>query len=176
MVFTRVLKGDKTIHRPCVCDKLGMDCNGCKWMMKLSGGYMNIVVIDGQGGSIGKSLVESIKKAYPSLNLLAIGTNTIATSQMLKAGADHGATGENPVVVACKKADVVIGPIGMIQANALFGEITPLMATAISESAAQKILIPVSKCNMVVAGLQKLTMAEYIAAAVDEVGLIVNAK
>lgn len=135
---------------------------------------MNIVIIDGQGGSIGKSLVEGIKKAYPSLVLLAIGTNTIATSQMLKAGADYGATGENPVVVACKKADVLIGPIGMIQANALFGEITPAMATAISESAAYKILIPVSKCNMIVAGIPKLTMAEYITAAVNEVGQFLN--
>ena len=92
---------------------------------------MKIIVIDGQGGKMGKGVVEQLKKAHPGLELIAVGTNSIATSAMLKAGADAGATGENPVVVNSRDADIIIGPIGIVIANSLLGEITPAMAVAV---------------------------------------------
>lgn len=128
---------------------------------------MNIVVIDGQGGKMGKMVVEQLKKNYPSLELTAIGTNSIATAAMMKAGADYGATGENPVVVASKDADIIIGPIGIVIADSMLGEITPVMAKAIGQSKAEKILIPVNKCNSHIVGAQNLPMSEYIKLAVE---------
>lgn len=130
---------------------------------------MKIVVIDGQGGSIGKAIVEQLKKNLPEYPLTAIGTNSIAASNMLKAGADHAVTGENPVVVACADADIIAGPIGIIQANALLGEITPTMALAVSESHAKKILIPMSQCKISVVGTQSMGLSEYIKLLVEEV-------
>ncbi|HCS75434.1 MAG TPA: hypothetical protein DIW17_16365, partial [Clostridiales bacterium] len=108
---------------------------------------MKILVIDGQGGKVGKSIVEQLKAALPNQKITAIGTNSIATSTMLKAGADMGATGENPVIYNCKDADIIVGPIGIILANSLLGEVTPQMAAAVSGSKAQKFLIPSNKCN-----------------------------
>lgn len=128
---------------------------------------MNIVVIDGQGGKMGKMVVEQLKKNYPSLELTAIGTNSIATAAMMKAGADYGATGENPVVVASKDADIIIGPIGIVIADSMLGEITPVMAKTIGQSKAEKILIPVNKCNSHIVGAQNLPMSEYIKLAVE---------
>lgn len=93
-----------------------------------------IVVIDGQGGRMGKTVVEQLKNTYPDLPLTAIGTNSIATSAMLKAGADLGATGENPVITACRDADLIIGPLGIVIADSLLGEITPAMSSAIGSS------------------------------------------
>lgn len=95
---------------------------------------MKLLVIDGQGGKMGRAIVEQLKKELPEQEITAIGTNSIATSTMLKAGADMGATGENPVIFNCKDADIVIGPIGIIAANSLLGEVTPSMAAAISSS------------------------------------------
>ncbi|MCH3918643.1 MAG: DUF3842 family protein [Spirochaetia bacterium] len=117
---------------------------------------MKITVIDGQGGSLGNSLVKEIKQRYSKLTVLAIGTNGIATSNMLKAGADAIATGENPVIVACRNSDIIIGPMGILIADALHGEITPKMATAIGQSNAQKIIIPLTKCNVLIAGTEKI--------------------
>lgn len=134
---------------------------------------MKIVVIDGQGGSLGRTLVEKIKSRY-GCELYAIGTNSIATAAMLKAGADFGATGENPVVVNCRDADVVIGPVGIIAADSLLGEITPKMASAISCSNAKKILVPVSRCKIIIAGTPDISMGEAIESAVSALGNIIG--
>ncbi|WP_069998468.1 DUF3842 family protein [Cellulosilyticum sp. I15G10I2] len=135
---------------------------------------MKIIVIDGQGGKMGKMMVEQIKKRMPDLELVAIGTNSIATAAMLKAGADHGATGENPVVFNSKSADVIIGPIGIVVANALLGEVTPKMAQAVGESDAYKLLVPVNKCRHIVIGKQNLSLSEYILLTVEELMQIIN--
>ncbi|HHY77172.1 MAG TPA: DUF3842 family protein [Clostridiales bacterium] len=135
---------------------------------------MKIVIIDGQGGKMGKMIVEQLKKDYPSLELIAIGTNSIATAAMMKAGADYGATGENPVIVASKDADIIIGPIGIIIADSMLGEVTPAMATAIGQSKAAKILIPVNKCNTHIVGSQDLPMSDYIKLAVDSVKTVIG--
>ena len=126
---------------------------------------MKIVVIDGQGGRIGKTIIEQLKQADPGCEVLAIGTNSLATSAMLKAGADNGATGENPVVVACRAAEVIVGPIGIIAADSMLGEITPKMAEAIGQSSARKVLVPVNKC-FEVAGVQQMSLSQYVSEAV----------
>ena len=127
---------------------------------------MNILVIDGQGGRMGAALTEQIKNTFPKAEIIAVGTNSMATAAMLRAGADAAATGENPVIVNSKWADVIVGPIGIISANALLGEITPKMAAAVSESTAKKILLPVSRCAITVVGVQEKTLAEYVRDAV----------
>lgn len=129
---------------------------------------MKIVVIDGQGGSIGKAIVEQLVKKVNVESIFCIGTNSVATANMLKAGAKHGASGENPVVVACRDADYIIGPIGIIMADSMLGEISPLMAQAVGASNAHKILIPINKC-LTVAGVQNLTLSDYIKIAVDSI-------
>lgn len=129
---------------------------------------MKITIIDGQGGRIGKSIIEQIKKKHNDLELYAIGTNSIATSAMLKAGADYGATGDNAVIVNAADSDIIAGPIGIVFANALLGEITPAIATAIGASKAYKILIPVNRCNHFVAGCTDASMGEYIRIAVEK--------
>ena len=123
---------------------------------------MKILVIDGQGGKMGAALTDQIKKNMPDAEVVAVGTNSLATS----AGADAAATGENPVVVNCTWADVIVGPIGIILANALWGEITPKMAAAVSECVAKKILIPVNRCSVSVVGVQDKTLSEYVRDAV----------
>ena len=130
---------------------------------------MNILIIDGQGGRIGAALTEQIKKNLPEAELVAVGTNSIATAAMLRAGAEAAATGENPVVVNSLWADVIVGPIGIITANALLGEITPKMAAAVSESHAKKILLPVSRCAVTVVGVQEKPLAEYVREAVSAI-------
>ena len=129
---------------------------------------MKIVVIDGQGGSIGKAIVEQLVKKFDVESIFCIGTNSVATANMLKAGAKYGASGENPVVVACRDADYIIGPIGIIMADSMLGEISPLMAQSIGASNAHKILIPINKC-LTVAGVQNLTLSDYIKIAVDSI-------
>lgn len=123
---------------------------------------MKITIIDGQGGKMGKSVIEQLKRTYPDLELYAIGTNSIATTAMLKAGATYGATGENPAVVNAQDSDVIIGPIGIVFANSLLGEITPAIATAIGASKAYKILIPVNRCNHFIVGCEEASLTEYI--------------
>ena len=130
---------------------------------------MKITVIDGQGGNIGKRIVEEIKGRRSDVFITAIGTNSAATSAMMKGGADQGATGENPVVLASRDADVIIGPIGIILADSMYGEITPRMAEAIGASRARKILIPINKC-VVVAGVDEtMSISDYIKIAVDKI-------
>lgn len=129
---------------------------------------MKIVVIDGQGGSIGKAVTEQLLKFFPASDVFCIGTNSMATSSMLKAGARNAATGENPVVVACRDADCIVGPIGIAMVDAMLGEITPAMAKAVSDSPAEKILIPVNKC-ITIAGTEALTLTQHIQNAVDQI-------
>ena len=129
---------------------------------------MKILVIDAQGGGVGRQLVAAVRQTAPGAHITAVGTNTAATSAMLRAGADDAATGENAVVVNCRTADVIIGPIGIMFANALLGEITPAIAAAIGASGAFKILIPVNRCNHYIAGCAEAPMSEYIRSAVEK--------
>ena len=129
---------------------------------------MKLVVIDGQGGRIGAQLVAAIRQAGLPGEVLAIGTNSAATAAMMKAGADAGATGENPVIVACRDADVIIGPIGILSADALLGEITPAMAAAVGRSRAVKLLLPLNQCNTIVVGTRALSVSALIAETLGE--------
>ena len=124
---------------------------------------MNILVIDGQGGQLGSQLVKAILQQMKEAKVMAVGTNAIATAAMLKAGAHQASTGENPVVVACRKADVIIGPIGIVIADAMFGEVTPKMAVTVAQADAVRILLPVNKCDNLVAGVPDLSMSTLIA-------------
>ena len=123
---------------------------------------MNILVIDGQGGQLGSQLIKAILTNFREAKVIAVGTNAIATAAMLKAGAHQASTGENPVVVACRKADVIIGPIGIVIADAMFGEVTPKMAMAVGQADAARILLPVNKCDNRVAGVPELNMSTLI--------------
>jgi len=123
---------------------------------------MNILVIDGMGGGIGKSIIEHIKNELPDVIITAVGTNSIATSAMLKAGANNGATGENAVIFNCTKADFIIGVTGIIFANSMHGEISPAMAAAVSSSPAHKILLPIDKCSVTVLGVTDKPLQSYI--------------
>lgn len=127
---------------------------------------VHILVIDAQGGGLGKQLIGAVKQAVPDAVITAVGTNSAATSVMLKAGADHAATGENPVVVACRSADIIMGPIGIVIADALLGEITPAMALAVSQSRAARILIPSNHCSNLIAGVADLSMSALVQSAV----------
>ena len=129
---------------------------------------MKVVVVDGQGGKMGQMLIERIKSADLACEIIAIGTNSIATSVMIKAGADSGATGENPVVVACRDADIIIGPIGIISADSMLGEITPSMAVATGQSKAKKLLLPMNLCNNIIIGTRALTMSKLIDETIEE--------
>lgn len=122
---------------------------------------MKLVIIDGPERPHGALLAERIKAAKLPCEVLAIGTNAIATAAMMKAGADQGATGENPVLVACRTADVIAGPIGILSADALLGEITPAMAVAVGQSAAKKLLLPVNRhCGHTVVGVRDLSLSQ----------------
>lgn len=128
---------------------------------------MNIVVIDGQSGRMGKLFIERVRNAGLTCPLLAVGTNSLATAAMLKAGADQGATGENAVLVACRKADVIVGPIGILSADSLLGEISPAMAVAVGRSEAKKLLLPVNQCSNLVVGVRDMTLSQLMDEAVD---------
>ena len=130
---------------------------------------MKIVVIDGQGGKIGALLVSRLKAEAGRFEVCAVGTNCIATAAMLKAGADTGATGENPVIVNCRDADIVAGPVGIVIADALAGEVTPAMAVAVGQSRAQKVLLPVNRCNNYIVGAREMPVGELIEAAAGRI-------
>ena len=134
---------------------------------------MKILVIDGQGGGVGRQLGTQIKPAFPDVQLMAVGTNTIATSAMLKGGADAAATGENAVLVAVRKADIVVGPIGIVVADSLGGEITPAMANAVAQSSAKRILLPFKHCDNVIVGVSDFTLGHLIQQAIDELRKII---
>ena len=123
---------------------------------------MKILVIDGQGGQLGAQIIKSVKSKIAGAEITAVGTNSAATLAMLKAGADNAATGENPVKAACRSADVIIGPVGIVIADSLFGEITPDMAVAIGQADAVRILVPMNKCENQVAGVPDLSTAALI--------------
>jgi len=135
---------------------------------------VKVVVVDGQGGKMGKMVIERIKSAGFSCELTAVGTNSIATATMLKAGADAGATGENPVIVLSRSADCFIGPVGIIAADSLLGEVTPKMAVAIGASSAKKLLIPVNLCNNIIVGTAGLTLSKLVDEAVEELAKLCN--
>lgn len=126
---------------------------------------MKILVIDGQGGRIGRGMIELLKKGGFRGDIIAVGTNSSATEAMMKAGADRGATGDNPVAVNAAEADIITGPVGIIAANSLMGEVTPRMAYSVAASRAKKVLIPMNRCNIVMAGTEELSLNEYIARA-----------
>jgi len=128
---------------------------------------MKFVVIDGQGGRLGKLLVEALRARFPQAEVWAVGTNSIATSTMLKAGAQFGATGENPAVRAVMDADAVLGPVGIVVAHAILGEVTPRMAEAVGGCRAKKYLIPMNSCGVAVAGTRELSLPGYVQAAVE---------
>lgn len=137
-----------------------------------NGESMKILVVDAQGGGIGRTVIASLREKYPEADLTAVGTNAAATAAMLRAGADRAATGENAVVVCARRADVIIGPLGIVIADALLGEITPRMATAIGESGAVRLLIPVNQCNNIVVGVPDTGLSVLVAAAVAQVGAL----
>ena len=128
---------------------------------------MKIVVIDGQGGRLGKLLVEGVKARLPQARVYALGTNATATATMLKAGADFGATGENPVVRGVADAAGVLGPVGIVVADAILGEVTPAMAQAVGGCRGKKFLVPMNSCGVMVAGVEELPLAGYVARAVE---------
>ena len=134
---------------------------------------MRILIVDGQGGGVGRQLAAQIKETFPDVQLMAVGTNTIATSAMLKGGADTAATGENAVLVAARKADVIVGPLGIVVADSLGGEISPAMANAVAQSNAKRILIPFKQCDNVIVGVSDYTLGHLIQQAVDELRKII---
>ena len=123
---------------------------------------MKILVIDGQGGGVGKSLVAAIKQLAPSQRVIALGTNVQATAAMLRAGADAGATGESAIRYQCKSADVIAGVAGILHANAMMGEISPGIAAAVSLSEGQKVLVPLERCGLMIAGVGKQPLDSLI--------------
>ena len=130
---------------------------------------MQILVIDAQGGGMGKQLVSDLKRELPAAVVTAIGTNSTATAAMRKAGADETATGENPVLVACRTADVIVGPIGIVIADAMLGEVTPNMARAVAQSHAKRVLIPFNQCSNLIVGIRESTVGAMVERAVQEI-------
>ncbi len=130
---------------------------------------MRILIVDGQGGGMGKQLVSQIKAAIPQAEIIAVGTNTLATQAMLKAGADNAATGENALIVNCRSADIIAGPVGIVIADALLGEISPAMATAVAQSRAKRILLPTNLCDNYIAGIGDTSLSVLIADCIRKI-------
>lgn len=129
---------------------------------------MRIAVIDGQGGGIGKGIVDKLRNTFGNeIEILALGTNALATALMLKSGANEGASGENAIVVNASKVDLIVGSIGIIAANSMLGELSPAMAKAIAESSAKKVLIPLNRCNIYVAGVKNEPLPVCIDDAIE---------
>lgn len=135
-----------------------------------------VLVIDGQGGGLGRQLVAAISAACPEAELTAVGTNSLAANAMLKAGAPRAATGENAVVVNCRHADVIVGPIGIVIADALLGEITPAMAAAVCQSGAKRVLVPINHCENYVVGVPDQPVSQLVAAAAQKVKELCSGK
>ena len=122
-----------------------------------------ICVIDGQGGGIGSTIIKNLYGLGNDMfEIIALGTNAIATTQMLKAGANRGASGENAIVQTVQKVDIIIGPVSIIVANAMMGEITPKIAEAVSSSPARKYLLPLTQENMEIVGASTLPLPHLI--------------
>lgn len=133
-----------------------------------------ILLIDGQGGKLGKQMAESILAQFPQVELVAVGSNSIATATMIKGGVKLAATGENAVVVNCRNADIIVGPIGIVIADSMLGEITPAMALAVAQSPATKVLIPTNRCNNLVAGVSTGSLSELIEDALQKMRSALN--
>jgi len=123
---------------------------------------MNVLVIDGQGGQLGGQIIKLLKENFDGLDITAVGTNATATATMIKAGAKQAATGEKSVIVACRKADIVIGPIGIVVADSMLGEVTPKMAVAVGQADAVRILLPVNRCDNIIAGIPELSVTDVL--------------
>ena len=130
---------------------------------------MNVLVIDGQGGGLGRQLVAALSDQCPDIRLVAVGTNSVAAQAMHKAGAQRAATGENAVVVNCRNADIIVGPIGTVIADALLGEITPAMAAAVCQSPARRVLVPINHCENIVVGVPDQPIGQLVAVAAQKV-------
>lgn len=130
---------------------------------------MKILVIDGQGGNLGKQLCKMLLERLPNAKIRAVGTNSLATESMLKTGISEAATGENAVIVGAKWADIIIGPIGIVIADALLGEVTSKMATAVGSAEAKRILIPMNKCDTIVAGIDNIPTSSLIESAIQKI-------
>ena len=128
---------------------------------------MRVLIIDGQGGGLGRQLVTAVKEYDQDIEVLAVGTNSAATNAMLKAGADQAATGENSVVVASERVDVIMGPVGIVIADSMLGEITPRMAVAVGQSRAKRTLIPVNLCDNIVVGVSDASMGKNVQNAIE---------
>lgn len=135
---------------------------------------MKILIIDGQGGGLGRQLVSAVKEKYPETEILAVGTNSAASNAMLRAGADQAATGENSVAVASERADVIMGPVGIVIADSMLGEITPRMALSVGQSRAKRILIPVNLCDNIVVGVNEISMTKNVQNAVEALGALMR--
>ena len=137
---------------------------------------MMILVVDGQGGGLGRLLVRELKGAFPQAEIAAVGTNSTAANAMMKAGADFAATGENAVVVNCRHADIIVGAVGIVIADSMWGEITPRMAQAVGHSDARRVLIPINLCSNLVVGVSEMSMSKLVQAAVDTVRRLTEKK
>jgi hypothetical protein len=137
---------------------------------------VKLLVIDGQGGGMGRALVAALRQKRPDLPITALGTNAAATAAMLRAGAEQGATGENAICYQCRTADVIVGVVGILQANALLGEISPAIAAAVSGSEAEKVLLPLERCGLHIAGTDKRPLDEMISEAVSTVIRLAEAR
>ena len=137
---------------------------------------MMILVVDGQGGGLGRLLVRELKGAFPQAEIAAVGTNSTAANAMMKAGADYAATGENAVVVNCRHADIIVGAVGIVIADSMWGEITPRMAQAVGQSDARRVLIPINLCSNLVVGVAEMSMSKLVQAAVDTVRRLTEKK
>ena len=135
---------------------------------------MKILIIDGQGGGLGRQLVSAVREWDPEIEILAVGTNSAATNAMLRAGADQAATGENSVAVASERADVIMGPVGIGIADSMLGEITPRMALSVGQSRAKRILIPVNLCDNIVVGVTEISMTKNVQNAVEALGALME--
>lgn len=136
---------------------------------------MRIAVIDGQGGGMGKTIVEKLRLEFgEDIEILELGTNALAAALMIKAGANEGASGENAIVFSSSKVDVIMGPIGIIAANSMLGELTPLMAKAIAESPVKKILIPMNRCNILIAGVKSEPLPHQVDNAINMLKTIIR--
>ena len=134
---------------------------------------MKVLIIDAQGGGMGKQLVMAVKKEFPQAVVGAVGTNSLAASNMLKAGADYAATGENAVVTGCRRSDVIIGPVGIAIADSMYGEITPAMAAAVGQSGVKKLLVPTNQCENIIVGVKNTSMSDMLNAVMEELQKIV---
>lgn len=133
-----------------------------------------IMVIDGQGGGIGRQLIVGLRAMYPNVEIIAIGTNGMAASSMLAAGADHAATGENAVVVNSRYADVIVGPTGIVIADSMYGEITPKMAAAVGQSRAKRVLIPVNSCDNIIVGVAEQPVSKFVQGAISAMKTLIG--